>query len=219
MIRIKELDENGLCKPRYDWGNSGNGVTYSVVAMCLFPSYFNARILDCWDHKRQVLMRTPDNKYGQNSHDDYTSLSIYCLIYNQHWARAYLLSAIKKLGFMQNDFKEEGAFWKSQMFRFPQIWIIMFAAAFPHSIVRWISGLLCSGLLRFQKANVHNASGTQLTFLIAHAALLMGNDQPMRRFLNQIKAESTTLANIMRDYYDLGHSIVDGYESYERNFK
>jgi hypothetical protein len=218
MKHISEFeDTNGLITPQESWvaGASGNGMTYAVLAMILFP-YYNPAVIRLWDSKRNILMRTPDNAFGQESHDNYTALAIYCLAHNEKWARVVLWSAIKKFGFMQNNFTEENAFWKSQMIRFPHIWFIMIASAFPNRVVFWITRNLLTAVIRSQKLNFSDASGFQLRFMLCHAVRMLGSNKQMEWLLNQVRSQGMSIVDVMKPYYSEGHPMIDGYLEYEK---
>lgn len=208
------LDKHGFVKTKLHQDSTGNGALYSTISWCLgckIPFPFGL----LWDYDRGVLMRTPNDEYGQESHDNYLAIGVYCIKNGEPLARSILWSAIKKFGFMQNSF-EKGDLWKSQMFRFPHVWIVMIAAAWPNRGVYFFARVMLRLVLSFQSIDVKNASGTQLTWLVNYAILLMGNDKPMKRFLLKLRAEGTSMSKIMIDqgYWQIGHPVLDGYDKF-----
>lgn len=211
-------DKYGFISPQESWTTSGNPLVYSVVWMILsgYDENLSNKLFTLWKRELGVLWRTPENTYGQNSHDEYTALGVLCLMTkSKSIPRQVILSAIFKLGFMQNDFNERGAFWKSQMFRFPQIWIIMFAAA---TRLRSIPRLLLQAIIKVSRLNVQNASGVQLTFLLCHTVRLLGSDCAMKNLVLTLKRSNLSLSEVMRPYYSFGHPIIEGYAKYEKDF-
>lgn len=212
------LDKNGFVKTKRVFADSGNGAVYTVIAMALNESEQYIPLTPLWDAKRGVLMRTPENTYGQESHDNYMAVAIYCMRFNPRWARVILWSAIKKLGFMQNDFTEGNAFWKSWMGRFPHLWVTMIASAFPNRVVFCITRNLLMALMSSQKINLQDASGIQLQWLNYYAIKLMGTDAPMRAYLMRLRSMGTSMSKVMRDqkYWDDDHPVLDGYDRFEK---
>jgi len=169
------IDKNGLVKPRKDWVDSGNGITYSSIAsiLNLFDSSMIASVgkamASCFK-KPGLLMRTPDNQFGQESWDDYFSIA--CLFV---YAKSRKTSRdILKYGFTHffffNNLDEFS--WKSFLGRFPQVWVMMFIAAFP-----WMKWPLYPALFLIQltfKQDVNDASGFQLEWLFLRTCNLMG---------------------------------------------
>lgn len=208
------IDKHGLVKTWRHQDSTGNGFLYTMIAMILDKNYYNPRVISLWDAKRKVLMRTPDNAFGQESHDNYIALGLYCLMFNRRWARAVLWSAFKKFTFMRNDFKEKGGLWKSFMGRFPHLWMIFIAAAYPWTPVKWLCGLGLRALSIFDKKNYQDASGTQLQFVKNYALSLMGHEKCMKRFMEDLDDHGTSMNRVMSSYYDEGHPVLSGYEIY-----
>jgi hypothetical protein len=205
------LDKYGLVKTHKSDDSSGNGILYSVIYNIFYDS-FNRHIplLCLWRSKLGVLWRTPDNTYGNCSHDDYLAFGVRMLIDgNKIWPRMILWSCIKKLGFMRNDYKEKNGLWKSQMLRFPHVWIVMFAAAFPNVILNFLTRNILKILLTVSSTSATDASGMQLRFLNLYAIHLMGNSKPLREFIKKYN-----MAEIMKYYYDVDHPILLGYKNF-----
>lgn len=210
------LDKYGLIKTKVNQDSTGNACLYTVLYRILCGGIGgNTQVTQLYQRDLGVLWRTPENTYGQNSHDEYTALGVWLIIIEDRiTARQVLWSAIQKCGFMQNDFREENAFWKSQMFRFPQIWLIMIAAAFPS--LQILARLSLTALASTTGLNIANASGTQLTWLLNYAILLMGNDKPMKKFLTKLRDQGTSMSEVMSGYFETNprHPILDGYDEF-----
>jgi hypothetical protein len=223
------MDKNYLIKPRAHWEHSGNGAIYSVLFLILcnhekdFILALSAWRL--WQKELGVLWRTPDNKFGAESWDNYLAMGVLALMYHDtNLARSILWSAVKKLGYMKNvPFEFEGKTWKEKlkiiiapwMGRFPLLWVIMIASAFQNRAVFWSTRNLLKALTSLQKLNLKNASGTQLQWLQRWAIYKMGNPKPMKTFLQSLKDQGTSMRQVMSNYYDEGHTILDGYEAFE----
>jgi hypothetical protein len=212
VIDKKWLDKNGLVRTKEMFEDSGNGAAYSCLANILCEGTY-IPLTRLWDAKRGVLVRTPQNTYGNESWDNYLAVAVYCLMFNKRWARVILWSAIKKLGFMQNSF-EKGDLWRSQMFRFPVIWVVMIAAAFK--IIAPLSRLILQAMCIFHTLNLADASGTQLQFLQRWAIYRMGNPKPMKKFLQSLKDQGTSMKEVMTGYWQEGHPVLDGYDKFEK---
>ena len=195
------LDVNSLVKPQKGLTDSGNGVMYSSIAMLLYPSPSNEdlacyrdSILKCFN-ENNILMRTPNNTYGQESWDDYLAL-------------------VYHLGFMWNTENKSDIF-KSWLVRFPIVWVIMMAASFKwfRFIARTILNVYFS--LVDQTINVNDGSGIQLQFLQLFALSELGNSFPLKSWLSKINAQNTSLSKIMATYYDPTHPIVQYFKTYD----
>lgn len=218
MIDGKWIDKHGFVKTKIHQESTGNGALYSTISWCLgckIPFPFGL----LWDYDRGVLMRTPNDEYGQESHDNYLAIGVYCIKNGEPLARSILWSAIKKFGFMQNSF-EKGDLWKSQMFRFPHVWIVMIAAAFPNRILKWLACRASIIIGSFSRVDLSDASGAQLQWLVNYSIVLMGDPKPMKRFLMKLRAEGTSMSKIMIDqgYWEHTperHPVLDGYDRFE----
>jgi hypothetical protein len=197
-------DKNGLIKTRLAGVDSGNGALFSIIYTLLTGDYIPLTSL--WNAERGVLMRTPYNSFGQESHDNYLGVAVYCMCYNPRWARVILWNLIKKVGFMQNSF-EKGDFFKSQLLRFPIVWIIMLAAAFPNKVVRFLCRTALYPMLRFQTVSIGDSSGTQLQWLQRQALAFMGNPKLALEFKQKVK-----MGEVMSSYYDIDHPTLNAFK-------
>jgi hypothetical protein len=213
----KFLDKNGLIKPQESWQDSGNGVFYTAVAIALDADTSRRAmpwILKCLDEKRGVLMRTPDNQFGLESHDNWLGMLTLALDYPE-LGRKLSWWMIKRLGFMQNV---PGKFGASQMFRFPHLWPLVLANLCAFKPYRYLCGLYMKLVSSFDKIDIGNKSGTQLSFYKRHAMIKLGlSSDPMRKFLSDVAmaTEAKGIHSVMVGYYSEGHVISEGYLSYD----
>lgn len=204
------IDKYGLIKPGTNWNDSGNGVLYSVMLAIVNPNFNPNSVIRCIRWSDVVLMRTPFNTYGQESHDNYMALGVYFLITkNVFLAKELIFSSGRKLGFMRNIQKQQAkSMWDAFMWRFPQLWPIYIAAAFP------LTRIPCRWFLRFinaiSKVDINDASGVQLKFIQCYASKLLGDDESMKDLLLSIRQKGTTMSLIMSKYYSPEHPIVIG---------
>ena len=215
------LDVNSLVKPQKGLTDSGNGVMYSSIAMLLYPSPSNEdlacyrdSILKCFN-ENNILMRTPNNTYGQESWDDYLGLAVCCLTIGEEFIPEHIMwSLVYHLGFMWNTENKSDIF-KSWLVRFPIVWVIMMAASFKwfRFIARTILNVYFS--LVDQTINVNDGSGIQLQFLQLFALSELGNSFPLKSWLSKINAQNTSLSKIMATYYDPTHPIVQYFKTYD----
>lgn len=227
MIDSRWLDRFGYVRTKQIYSDSGNGVYYSIIAKLLGAHGGAAiRVYQSVDKRSCLLMRNPENSYGNTSHDDYLAMAVdhlrdgYAL-----YPRAILLTTILNLGYLKNcpyDFKDKTWIEKLKQIAkpflliYPAWWIVMIAAAWPNRGVYFFARVMLRLVLSFQSIDVKNASGTQLTWLVNYAILLMGNDKPMKRFLLKLRAEGTSMSKIMIDqgYWQIGHPVLDGYDKF-----
>lgn len=212
-------DVHGLVNTQRGLRDSGNGVLYTCIAYALGLRPDLSPLNDVW-YKEGVLMRTAENTYGQESHDNYFGMALLCLMAGEkYFPREALWACIKRFGFMQNSF-EKGDLWKSQMLRFPHVWALMIAAAFPRTkVVRYLSRtflkLWYAVSLKFQPLNSQDASGTQLTWLGYYAIGELGDKAPMKAFIQKLKSWNTSMNVIESGYWDRTHPVIRRYGLFE----
>lgn len=198
--KIEEwIDTNGLIKPQAHWNDSGNGILYTAVYLALtnfkeFP-LFKLPVQACvWDG---LLYRTPAKQFGQEQWDNYLGLAaIYFFTRDRAAARKCIWYGIKHFGLYDTDGLSESKDW---LWRFPQVWVLMWLAAFPWLKllifpVGWLTG-------RFMKPDRVDGSGTQLAWLYHFTfASAYGSepDEKMKEIHAQFKLTS-------REYYSEGH--------------
>lgn len=191
-------DKNNFIKPRKDWDSSGNGTLYSTVAY-IFDEFFNGRMF-CF-FKPGVLMRTPDNAFGQESHDDYLAFAVAAILNSAHpSAQEVFEYGFKHFFIMRN---EEGSGFKAHLWRFPHVWWLMFVAGWPN--LKWIVHLPLFIVQLLQKPPVNDSSGTQLQWLFMIAYLkLYGENNTFRKW-----KEKTDMVAVFKDYYDPEHPFQE----------
>lgn len=224
------IDKYGFVKTKRAQDSTGNGLLYSVIAKLLFKRLQipEPPLL------RGMLIRTPENTYGQESHDNYFAAAIYYYVMeNPRGARSLLWAMVIRFGYMKNVPYEKAAFtsiatWKDKvkwylkiwmapwMGRFPHVWIGMIAAAFPNAVVRKLSAMVLTLLASFSRLEIFDASGTQLTWLMLCYIRLLGTDRPMIQFLKEIDAKGLSVSKIQiaNSYWDEDHFVLKGYDTY-----
>lgn len=132
---LSYTDINGFVKPRKDWVNSGNGITYTAYDM-LVRKYFNytqrvdfkSLVMRCFTQDN-LLKRTPDNQFGNQQHDDIQQALLgSVIIKDTEIPRRILKGFIGHFGVYNTDGKKES---KDLLFRFAYLIPSMIAAAFP----------------------------------------------------------------------------------------
>ena len=229
-------DRFGYIRTKEYQRDTGNPNVYSEVFVDLHPDFprseikrMDERRLGLWTGK--VLYRTPENSYGQNSHDEaFDFLKMLHRIGNTRVARQFLWSLIYHCGFLYNkpfkdcSWKERGDGWIG---RFPQIWAMAYVAAFPLNLVRFFSASVLKVSAHFSKPDLQNASGLQLQSRICFATTQLGSSSPMRALLARLKAAQISLSEMMstprtpggEPYWDPTHMVVTGYRNFEDRFK
>jgi len=162
------IDLNGLVKPRWSWSSSGNGLLYSSIARILgFNFAFNIR--SCMKEPG-LLMRTPDNSFGQQSWDDYLGVACLCIHDGITDIPKEILKYGVKHGFFFNNI---GPFsFKAFLGRFPQVWALMWIAAYP-----WLKWPMYPVLWAIQctfRFDLDDTSGYQLEWLFLRTCSKLG---------------------------------------------
>ena len=216
MIDFKPfIDQNGLIKPQAAWTDSGNGVFYTSLVQILCKDTisvadnftFNLAVNDCIG---SVLMRTPKNTYGQESWDDYLGVAVAGLATGMTTiARKLLWRYIYHFGFMWNT-SSLSDLPKSWLARFPVIWIIMFAAAFPKlSFLSKYSLMVYFKLFTPTAMSAQDKSGTQLMFLQLYALTVLNPSSTLLKTWS-----NGNLATVMAGYYSPDHPIQEGFKNF-----
>jgi hypothetical protein len=211
--------------------STGNPITYSEVFCTVNPSHpivpeLEKRMVALWKRDLKVLWRTPDNAFGQNSHDEYGSLAHCCIrTGNKKLAREVLCAALTKLFYMKNvplnlrGRKLLGKDGKLHTLAKPflllhlTVWLKLLAAAFPGSALTVLTRIALQGLTSLQKVDTMNASGMQLRFMDLSAIRMLGNPKPMEKFLWKVTMHEV-MANPKDPYYDADHVTIQGYQDY-----
>ncbi len=224
----KWLDRNGLVRTNDSAGDSGNGFFYSTVAIAVnaeeLYEIFHS-MTACYRYDDALLMRNPDNSYGNTSHDDYLALGMVFLFRNEtSGPRRFLLRAILRGFYLKNCAYDFNGTWKQffkqvtapMLFRFP-VWIlVMLGACSSSPIVRYPVRKLIRLILSFYKHDYGNKSGLQLQFMSLYALGVLGEREPMKTFINELPAPLDVL---MEPYWQAGHPVLDGYGQFYRYVK
>lgn len=202
-ILTEWIDRNGLVKPQKAWRDSGNGLLYTAVWLmltgCRDISIFTDPI-GRLEIKSGLYARTPENQFGQEQWDNYLGLAALCFgIGNTAAARSVIWYGIKHFGFYDTDGKLEGKDW---LWRFPQVWVLMWLAAFPK--IKWVFWPAWWVVGRFMNPNPADASGCQLAWLFHWVGFLAygtGKDRLKTLFGAFVEGSKT--------YYSNGHPIAE----------
>lgn len=191
------FDKNTYIKPRKDWEHSGNGVLYSAIAAIFDPSFGETRYSVVDWYQIGCLMRTPDNAFGNDSHDNYRGLAARCIFYDMRIIPQKILAyGLPRLFVMRND---PIATYEAWLWRFPDLWLFMFCAAFPKA--KWLAWFPLWIIQKFQKPKADDASGRiqQWLFQISFRKLY-GENGSFRSW-----KEKAALEAAFADQYDLDH--------------
>ena len=131
------LDRFELVKPQAGSGDSGNGILYSCIYLIFLHELDRTLIDKLWFEEiiqrcslePGLLMRTPNNDYGQQSWDDYLGVAVVCILLNERQIAKEILSYGKAhRGFYRT---KPDSKWNAFLWRFPQVWLLMLPAAYP----------------------------------------------------------------------------------------
>lgn len=214
MIFPREwLDKNNLVKSRqidpYDGKplvSSGNGILHTSMFVLLsvvteeLKTWYWERILPCFK-KPGLLMRTPDNKFGNETHDDIMALLAACIrLGNTEIPRKMFWYGVRHFFFYYNDFYFSFEnLWRSFFWKYPHVLALMFAASYPK--LKVIVYLILWLTEKLQKAGTVveiGASAIQLQFIFMIAYIhLYGRNSTYVNWRNSIDLKSAFL-----NYYD-----------------
>jgi hypothetical protein len=228
------LDKWTFVVPKRAHDSSGNGITYTFRASrvgCVSREKAIETVKACMDGKRLVLMRTPDNAFGQQEHDDWFTALTAALDYPLVGFKLAWWSVIR-LGYMKNvPWNLAGRKWLGRdgkidtllrpwHWRYPHIWPMIVANMFPVLPVYLLCGLFLDLTCRFDKIDPTNASGVQLQFDKAIAADRLGIRWTMDRFLKNLDAAGITLTGCMikNNYWDADHAVLEGYDAFQEGW-
>lgn len=211
MIDTKWIDKNGLLKPRIDREDSGNGVLYSMIYLVLSARvkginddeylHFEDAINKCMKAPG-LLMRTPDNKYGQESHDNNLGLAVgQAVMGNRDFATAFIKHGAENNLFFDTD----GMFSLADfMGRFPHEILLIHELAYPTH-----SPLIREGLSRasaMMPLNKEDPSGFHLSWLFHVGCSIMGvGKEPHEKMLKY----EAGLKETMPKYFGEGCPILE----------
>lgn len=174
------LDKNGLVKTRAAFTDSGNGILYSCIFMMLaddsrpfsqrrvFAKLWNS-IGEC-EERPGLFKRNPEGSFGQETWDDYLGIAAACITIGETGIPRDILWYGISHGFVFNTDKHIET--KDWLGRFPQVWILMWCAAFP-----WMKWMLYPALAlvgKTMKLKVEDASSTQLQWVFFSACDHLG---------------------------------------------
>lgn len=219
----KWLDVNGFIKTRKSNRDSGNGMLYESIN-CLFLHSFGMDfcrdrlriVYEKLQYKKGCLKRTPDNKFGPESFDDYLGfLTFEITIGRTQYAREIFWFGVRHLFFYCND----GFSFKSWMVIKPQIIALAFAASYPSlRIVSRPILWICLELISFKENPDEESSGNQLSWVLAWAYARLyesPSDYPATVFIHKICLANPILTakryfySSMQNYYDTDHPFLN----------
>ena len=204
----KYTDFNGMLKPQADWNDSGNGIYYSALANMVahvngwsLPFDYKTIIQSCM-LKPGLLERTPQDTYGQEQTDDYLGVILGCLLNGDRTTlRSILWYGDKHFYVFNNDGKLE---FKDFLGRFVQVWVLMFAAAFP-----WIKYLFYPALLLisiFLQPVENDDSGNILQFVYLYSMEELYNIDFTSGWL--LELEPNTMKTTFSRYFSPEHPLT-----------
>lgn len=215
-VVFRALDKNGLIKPQLHWNDSGNGIYYTALALCSYrDTYgFDNPILEnlfingvrrCMPTPG-LLLRTPDNQFGQEQWDNLLGLAVGCIITeNIQFPRQVLWYGIRHAFFFNTDGKLEG---KDFLGRFPQVWALMLPAAFPK--LKWLFYPFARLVHRLMKMpDKDNNSGINLVYMYNSGMQYLFNKYFVSEFLEKLQKElNKSLSDVFADYFGKAHPLT-----------
>ena len=227
------IDSNGLVTPSKNSAPSQNGILFSsIYHMITGEPDFMPAIQKCFK-KKGLLMRTPQDTGGPQEFDDYLGLAVSCLaLGNTEIPRQVLWYGITHLfwfdtggSFNWSNFwsgslstkwdmikKEGGKF----LGRYPHVWCMMFAAAFPKQY-KWIYPALWIATKLQKPAPIAEigSSALQLQWVWHTGMELLKNDVVGLEFAKAMGAYMIVqpegfppIHDIVATYYQAGHPYI-----------
>ena len=209
-IQEKYLDRYGMVgldanSPNHE---TDNGLFFSAIHVVLCHTIIktNMRALRIWytEKVRKCYMqvgnitRKPGNTEQQQQWDDFLGLAIACMALNiTDIPREILKYGLLNLFFYNTDGQLKG---EDFLGRFPQVWVMMFAAAFP--IMRWIVKPLAWLISLTMKKEQGNSSGNNLIFMYLYGMKLLG----MKSYSK--KMEEINILENFKLYFKAGHPFI-----------
>lgn len=131
------------------------------------------------------LARQPNNNTNQEAWDNYLGVAIACMCLNiNDIPREILKYGVANLGFYNTDGKLE---FKDWLWRFPQVWVMMIAAAFP--ILRPLFMLPAYLISLFMKKKEGDSSGNNLVFMYMYGMKLLGFNKLYTKKVEELKVK------------------------------
>lgn len=213
------IDKNGLIKPRLSWTDSGNGIFYSSFLMCLYRAIgeecpksaeLDQRIRACFKNPG-LLMRTPDNKYGNESHDDYLGFAVHRLSrahpfglainVNDWFCKMIIERGWWTLFIYKNDPDNSLKTWfKAWLGRFVDTMLMVHVTAYG---LDHMTKKILSLYLEHMPIDENDSSGVNLSWMFAYGCDLLGIESDKLRELTLLLPKST------RAQFDEGHPIIE----------
>ena len=201
------LDRFELVKPQAGSGDSGNGILYSCIYLIflfeidrtLIDKLWFEEIIQRCSYAPGVLNRTPNNDYGQETWDDYLGVAAVCILLKErHIAKEIIIHGITHFGFYTNKEQSSAA---AFLWRFPQVWLLMWPAAFPW--MRYPLYPLLWGLGRLMNLGGASANEIQLIWVYHAGCKALGFK------FKKYDAATRLLPDAFGAYYGLGHPFKD----------
>lgn len=218
-LYIKKLEEKFtdkygmvLPQPIENGDNSGNGLFYTAMDIVFRDisivmdqrEDYQELVRNCYKEKG-CLMRNPDNTFGQEQWDNYLGVAVACLILGERKIPREILWYAITHGFrMDTDGKLES---KDFLIRFPQIWVILFIAAFP--LLKYLVYPIASVIPFFFTPKKEDTSGNNLQFMYNYALccaydVIWPLSKWLKKFPNGFKYQDSV--NI---YFGKDHPFID----------
>jgi hypothetical protein len=201
-------DINNLVKPQLAWVDSGNGLLYTAMDVILRDYFtfvdqrtdFQKLVYSCMEHPG-LLIRTPQNTYGQESWDDYMGVAAACIVLGETEIPKMILGyAISHFFFMNNT----GTFsWSAWLGRFPQIWILMWIAAFP--IFKFMFFPMAYAISKFMSPTMGDTGSNNTDFCFMYALSSAYGQEFLDTFKSKMNALPMTLQANFTAYFSAAH--------------
>lgn len=207
------IDDNGLVKSSKYAMESGNGLLYTSVAVLLsvvtdeLKTWYLTKIRSCM--KRPGLyMRTPQGNFANESFDDYLGIISACIRLNEtKTLRDIFWYGVRHLFFFYDkSYFSLSTFFSSWLGRFPHVFMLCFAGAYPK--LKWLVHFplfIIECLQTPCTVGEIGASAIQLQFVFMTAYLhLYGRNNTFTKWRNAID-----LKLAFSIYYDKEHPFLE----------
>lgn len=205
-------DKNGFVKPRLNWQDSGNGITYTSYDMLLRRKYkigprknFVKLVNSCMIEPG-LLARTPDNQFGNQQHDDIQGAIAGCYLSGNTEVPSSILKRLaSNFGFYDTNGKKED---KDFLGRFVYIWPSLVAASMPS--LKWLMFPLLVLHTALFKPEAGNTSGLNLqwSFMEYMNALYPWNPMLKSWEKKVLAVFPGGLAEVFSIYFDNDHPFA-----------
>lgn len=201
------LDPTGLVKPSKGISTSGNGLLYTSVYV-LLDNLTLGHLEGAWNYttvidqcmlKPGLLTRVPDNSQKQESWDDYLGVAAACIKLNvRSIPRAILWYALRHAFFMNTDGKLS---MDDFLGRFPQVWSLMWVAAFPW--LKWPMYPILGLIQMTYKFDLSSPGEWQLQWVFLEACKYLGFH------FDNYEYAIASLPSVFERYYETGHPFIE----------